>query len=109
MTLSCKEMKLLGLEGQTQAKVEGKAIEKVHSRMPIMAQWLTNPTSIHEDPGSSPGHAQWIKDPVLPCTVMYVGRRHSLDLVVAVAVVSASSYSSDSTPSLGTSICRVRP
>ena len=34
--------------------------------VPVVPQWLTNPTSIREEESSIPGLAQWVKDLVLP-------------------------------------------
>ena len=34
--------------------------------VPVVAQWLTNPTRSHEVASLVPGLPQWVKDPVLP-------------------------------------------
>ena len=37
-----------------------------HVGVPVLAQWLMNLTSVHEDKDSIPGLSQWVKNLALP-------------------------------------------
>ena len=54
-----------------------------HCGVPIVAQWLTNLASIHEDAGSIPGLARWIKD----CRELWCRLQMQLGSCVALTVV----------------------
>ena len=41
-------------------------VGKGRAGVPVVAQWVKNLNSIHEDSSSIPGLAQWVKDLVLP-------------------------------------------
>ena len=45
--------------------ISSKEIKIEAHGVPSVAQWLANPTTIHEDAGSIPGLAQWVKNPAL--------------------------------------------
>ena len=67
----------------------------------MVAQQLMNPTSIHEDAGSILASLNGLK--IWRCYELWCRLQTRLGSCVAVAVVQASSYSSDSTPSMGIS------
>ena len=42
------------------------SIRNIWGGVPVVAQWLTNPTRNHEVAGSVPALAQWVNHPALP-------------------------------------------
>ena len=77
-------------------------LRKEFMGVPIVAQWIKNPSSIHEDSGSIPGLGQWVKGLALSKAAVQMWLRSQ----VAVAVVQAARGSSNSSAGLGTSICQ---
>ena len=78
---------------------KGEAVKEVSQGVLIMAQWLTNPTSIHEDAGLIPVLLSGLR--TQHCHELWCRSQTQLGSGIAVAVVQASSHSSDWTPSLG--------
>jgi len=71
--------------------------------VPVVAQWLTNPTRNHEVAGSIPALLRGLR--IWCCRELWCWLQMQLRSGVAVALALAGGYSSDLTPSLGTSMC----
>ena len=56
--------------GEYKCKILEMYLKLRDQGVPIVAQWVMNPTSIHEHVVLIPGLGQWVKDPSLPLAVM---------------------------------------
>ena len=61
-----KSLNLQDHQAKTHNYGKGLAYLKNRAGVPVLAQWLTNPTRNHEVVGLVPALAQWVNDPALP-------------------------------------------
>ena len=94
-----------GTKAKTTTKKQKTKKQKNNNkkRISCCGSAVTNPTSIREDSGSSPGLAWWVKGSSIAMS-SGVGSQ-GLDLVLLGLWCRLGGYSSDLIPSLGTSIC----
>ena len=84
-------------------KTQNKEQKCLMAGVPIVEQWLMNPTRNHEVAGSIPSLAQWVKDPALLWAVVYVADSAQIPRCCGSGVGQSLQLQLD--PSLGTSIC----
>ena len=74
---------------ETKKMKRGKFIkERIQKKgVPVVAQWLTNPTRNHEVAGSVPALAQWVNDPAIRrCRELWCRLQTWLGSSIAVAL-----------------------